>query len=1143
MPEPLPAMPSAPQGGMVKVFDQNGQPGTIPVSQLPDAQAQGYVVDDKPTEAPLSWDTIKAGGRGALTGLTAGLATPIEKWGENTFGPLLGIQGAGDRYAAESKRLETEHPTASAVGEGVGIVGGTALGSSLIGTGGRVAGVAGRGLGLLGEAGEGAAAGFRGLVGEGARGALGRAAVAGGELAVRGATETAIYNGIKEISEESLGKPELSAEKIWAAAADGAVDGALFGGVLGAGGSLVKSGAKGLVGIAQDVASKNAGSLEKLANEQRWRALDPTLKFTKEANARIPGGTEAAGEVLGRYNITGNTIEEAIRGGGVEEIAGKLDTAVEQVGQKIGAITDSSTATVPVGHIADALNEVIAPLRREAGRESVVKSLETYGESLMSKFLPEGTEAGGVAAARETPITIQDALFQRKALDRMVYDESKALDPAVRVKFLRDFRSKFENVIVDAFDEAATAAGNPAAKSELLGLKRDYQALSLAQEAAEHAVSRTTTNRSISLTDYITGGIGSSIGSAVGGYVGDEYGAAVGGVLGGIAGARVNKFGRSRGNAIAAAAADRLAAFGGKTRLTAKIADEASALSALEREAAAADGVAAKPSAEAEAPIAQAENRPIPEATAGPVPEAPTGPMPKGADRSTELTFSKEWHPNALEEMGAKTTTSHEDLSKGIKEIFGDKIPTADAWHRVWQLPEGYTAHFDNVELFRSPPREGNLPQLSLEMKISDPNGEMVGDLFRSFRRDDAGKLIVDHDYMTLDPSVQGKGIASAMTKSSLKAYKDMGVDRIDVHAALSAGPYTWARQGFQWNKEEADDMAWKIRDYARRKFIDQAQGEKLAKTAYEGPRAVSEMTVNGENIGKDFLLQSGGWHGYKDVEALAAQREAMRSAQDAEKAAYLQKAAEFERAQAAIKKVDAQLDRSAAGLVEGPGTHPYREPASKKPLKERFEEAQANVDLIQERQARIIDRASVQQASMPKISTALSTGALRAAMFLQSSSPSSLNTQPILGRELPVRTSVAAMKEFVDKYDATNDPMATFRKFERGRITTVEARTLQQVSPEMFAELQERCMKTVVDRQAAGKPLPFDARQRMHLLLGIQTDPSQNSKIMKALQANLASPTGNPDEPGVGGAPAGGSSRPVQMPATERTYERLEEG
>lgn len=1241
---PPPAPTTEPQGGSVQVYNPSGALVSIPVAQLPDAQTRGYSVAPIVPESGGAFETLKAGARGALRDATFGLQENLEHAGQNAIGGLFGHGDAGTKYHEESKRLEEVHPTATMVGGGIGMVGGALAGEGLIaGAGGLASRVLGRGLASVSRTGE-LAGSLVGRAGAGlaSTGALGRAVVSGAELGARGAVEMGLYSGAKELNEQMLGDPALNAEKIFAAAADGAEGGAIFGGALGSAGSLVKSGAKGLGGIAQDVLAKNADKLTDLADEQRWRALDPLKKFTEQANARVKGGTKAVGEVLGRYGIVGDTLENAIKSGDVESIGSKLDVAVEKVGQQLGDMTGASTATIPLNKINAALDDIIKDVGKYAGRENIVKSLEDYRISLANKLVPNAAEMG--EAALTAPISIQDALFQRKGLDQLVYQESKSLDPQMRVQLLRDFRAKFENLIVDGFDEAATAAGNPGAKAELLGLKHDYQSLSLAQDAAEKATSRMQTNRNLSLTDYMAGGTGSHIGAAIGSVLG-PVGSGLGGLVGGAAGAALNKLGREKGNAIAAAVLEKLGKYGKKLGPVKGAELEEIAAQVTKAEELAHEGArnpnliapeveaavlpergsplqtpygenAALPEAASmgrEVPVPDRGSRMLPEFTErpevgpprlmAPRPEAPgLEPMPMapevtGAPERPRIAGRPEMpdvgpepvHPGIPEKPAAPPP---EAVVKAAKKIKPEKLAAfeerlIDAIHHVdrktirsgmahmsdvrKEFPEMSRAEFDaavyradkgrlvDLKTYNYKPGdaygpsneqfEGAIKGKSLINEAGGGNtvAAMRGQTEYGFiapNRDPSGKpwTRAGEAPPAIEapaPKATGKSAKSAYAKK-LAAWEDQvdaidiaHIEALDAHAAKKVSAessYKQALADWEAGKSSAEGGFAKAHSDWEASKAAAESGHAGAVGSWEANRIAAEQ-AHADAVAK--------WSA--DIQRAAS-----------EHAALLDKVAQFDRARAAIDKVDAAVEKAAKGIVLGPAEVKALPPASKADklalrgepgskemtLRERYSEAMATVQKMQDAQADVIKRASVEARHMPETSKLLGTNALRAFMYMTSQTPQPVNQQPILGRPLPAKASDADMSAYLQKYDTARDPMRTLRKFARGRITTGEAQTLQVVSPEVFKELQQKSLALVIDRQAAGDPLPFAARQRMHVLLGVMTDPSQDPKLTKALQANL-------EQPDAQGGPNGPAQqrpkRPVQMPDITNKFDKLE--
>lgn len=98
--------------------------------------------------------------------------------------------------------------------------------------------------------------------------------------------------------------------------------------------------------------------------------------------------------------------------------------------------------------------------------------------------------------------------------------------------------------------------------------------------------------------------------------------------------------------------------------------------------------------------------------------------------------------------------------------------------------------------------------------EICDGPGEPVGTSDRTFFRDAQGYLVVQNDYLVLEPAAQGRGFATALYDELEKYYIRSGVDVIKVHAALDNGGYTWARRGFDWDPNEVGPSFANVRHH-----------------------------------------------------------------------------------------------------------------------------------------------------------------------------------------------------------------------------------------------------------------------------------------------------------------------------------------
>lgn len=486
---------------------------------------------------------------GAARGATVGLSDAAIIEGLKAFSPKTSetvrqhLADVKEAYPVTSGVSAVGGATAAALAGGAA---GAGAGAGRAGASGLARLLPAAGVDALGGAAESAVGR---LVGQGATTALGRAVQSGAGMAARGALEGALYAAGDQVTEDELGDHQLTAEKLYTAAGRGALFGGLAGGALGTAGSLLKNGGASL---AESLAPK----LQEAASEQAWKSLSPLKKFSEQANARA-GGTAAVGRTLleeGVLNADAGLVKAGLHGT-PDALLPAIQEARARVGARIGEITENSTAKITAGHLFDETQKIVEPLRKKAGFEGIVATLEDYTASLFDKLGATRPTAVGPALVRDTKLSVQAVIEQRKALDDLVYREVKSLDPKLRVEFLRDIRSKMENVAVDAIDQAAKAEGNAALKSELLTLKRKYQHLSIAEDAAETSVSRMATNRNLSLSDYA-----GAVGAVASGHPFAAPIVAVG-----------HKVARERGNAVAAVALEKLAQIGALKRATVEV--------------------------------------------------------------------------------------------------------------------------------------------------------------------------------------------------------------------------------------------------------------------------------------------------------------------------------------------------------------------------------------------------------------------------------------------------------------------------------------------------------------------------------------------------------------------------------------------
>jgi GNAT superfamily N-acetyltransferase len=85
---------------------------------------------------------------------------------------------------------------------------------------------------------------------------------------------------------------------------------------------------------------------------------------------------------------------------------------------------------------------------------------------------------------------------------------------------------------------------------------------------------------------------------------------------------------------------------------------------------------------------------------------------------------------------------------------------------------------------------------------IYDSQGRSAGTFTRTLNRESDGTMWIYHDYFKMEDSAQGDGFGRKFISESFDLYKDWGVNRVEVTAALENGPYMWGIMGFDFMSE-----------------------------------------------------------------------------------------------------------------------------------------------------------------------------------------------------------------------------------------------------------------------------------------------------------------------------------------------------
>jgi len=152
-------------------------------------------------------------------------------------------------------------------------------------------------------------------------------------------------------------------------------------------------------------------------------------------------------------------------------------------------------------------------------------------------------------------------------------------------------------------------------------------------------------------------------------------------------------------------------------------------------------------------------------------------------------------------------------------------------------------------------------PAVLVAATLHDRSGQQVGTITRQFARDSSGALTVHHVGMFLDEDQQGKGIGAEITRNAFEEYRKLGVSKVTM-AAGSVGRYTWARFGFNWNKEHADQVRQEFPKVLEQAGMPPAEARALADRHADRAWEVASIKVDGKPVGKDFLLGDTSWQG-----------------------------------------------------------------------------------------------------------------------------------------------------------------------------------------------------------------------------------------------------------------------------------------
>jgi len=300
--------------------------------------------------------------------------------------------------------------------------------------------------------------------------------------------------------------------------------GTALGGALGGG---VQKGIQTLQGAPESLAKFAANRATKAAGGD-------SAKATRVVD-RMPGGTESFGRDLLDSGIVS-------AGKSRKEIAAAADKVQQDSGKRIGEILGQfDTIAKEKNYTPGALQRIIDRSKKEV-LDPLMSSpaSQDLGERLNSKYL---SKLESFAKDKGGSLSFKELAKERSGLDKLAFSET-GLDKPLNDKLQALRRIFKEETLKDAAEIAPKELLDDYARQN-----RMFGVANTAKKLTEEQLARGQKNRSVSLTDYITGGATGAAGAAALGPIG---------LIGAPIAAGLNKVARERGNQLLAGGANAL---------------------------------------------------------------------------------------------------------------------------------------------------------------------------------------------------------------------------------------------------------------------------------------------------------------------------------------------------------------------------------------------------------------------------------------------------------------------------------------------------------------------------------------------------------------------------------------------------------
>jgi hypothetical protein len=385
-----------------------------------------------------------------------------------------------------------------------------------------------------------------GLILKGGGGAMRQALTTGGKMAIRGAVEGAAMGGVQSAADDLLHDNPINGKKLYAAMGHNALAGAVIGGGLGTGGSLLSSGAKAAVrGVGSRLArgaegasalAAEGGFLKRTSNELAVDALGATKTQVVDALEHVKGGKPAVGEYVNRTWIRpGEDASGALAGTVKAAWNGHPKDALsafqaDKASRIIPGLHDAIGSVPAKMHVNEIVSLVDAKHVSMLKDPTQIAGADTFRNRIALE-LQALQNAGKVGA--DGTISAADMYRFRASLEGRAYEVASTSSAAGQA--YKGFLRELDGRIVSTIDEAAKLAGKTDAGDKIRYWKREYQLSSAAEEMALHGTNRYGNNNIFGIRESIGAATalasGHPVGAAttlVGGKVLRERGAAAG---------------------------------------------------------------------------------------------------------------------------------------------------------------------------------------------------------------------------------------------------------------------------------------------------------------------------------------------------------------------------------------------------------------------------------------------------------------------------------------------------------------------------------------------------------------------------------------------------------------------------------------